>query len=358
MKSHRRNQLIGLIGVTTLAVTVGIGLHFRQPRFAGQPLDHWVDQLCDGGASSELAESAVRSIGPSAVPFLLQRVRHEFWFYRKVWVTLPAELQQLFADPNWDAYSRSMLRVSRALDLLGPPALPHLVGALTDQDEQVQSFAIHRVAALSRDQEAAVSSLSRLLRHPNSRVRQQAAVALCDDVLPAQMQLSVPALIRALSDADVRSGAAWLLGQYGSDAQAALPKLTDLLKDPQPEIRQQASVALWRIRQATNALALWAGASAAPADPCSLLARLGEIGDAAKPVVPVILKCVNGPNGWRASGNIEAVKTAREALARIDPEALAQLEPQLNLGDEAPDAPRVRSMVSPELVTGENRGTR
>ena len=60
---------------------------------------------------------------------------------------------------------------------------------------------------------------------------------------------AVPALVRALSDADPkrRAEAAWLLGRIGPGAKQAVPALVNALSDPLPSVQKAASRALGQI---------------------------------------------------------------------------------------------------------------
>jgi HEAT repeat protein len=61
--------------------------------------------------------------------------------------------------------------------------------------------------------------------------------------------VAVEPLVKALKDdsAGRRAGAAYALGQLGSQAKPALPQLLELLKDEQVEVRRQVSFAISRI---------------------------------------------------------------------------------------------------------------
>jgi len=127
---------------------------------------------------------------------------------------------------------------------------------------------------------------------------------------------AIPALIRLLSDPGSTPEAAWLLGEIGSQAHAAIPELRRALTDPRILQRDQILEALWRIDHDTNIvplLALELEKTMYVATRWNILRVLGQIGPQAKPAIPSILRAISdpladaSPEGWRA-------------LRRIDPQ--------------------------------------
>jgi HEAT repeat protein len=169
-----------------------------------------------------------------------------------------------------------------ALGKIGPVAVPVLVGALGNANEEVRRVAAW---ALGRIGPAAAEAVPALVgafkKAAASSVRPVAAAAL-GKIGPA----AVPALVGALGDADkeVRRVAAATLGEIGPAAAEALPALAGVVEDT-----------VWQVR--------WAAAAA-----------LGEVGpaaaEAAPEVVPALVAALR-------DAETEVRWAADEALRRI-----------------------------------------
>ncbi len=112
------------------------------------------------------------------------------------------------------------------------PAVPvevaRAVDELTSVDPGVRRQAVEKLGELGPDAGAAAPELIPLLIDDHAEVRMAATTALGDIGPPA-----IPALREALGDSDhvVRRGAAYSLGQMGSQAGSAVPALLETLRD-------------------------------------------------------------------------------------------------------------------------------
>lgn len=100
------------------------------------------------------------------------------------------------------------------LGKIGPPAVPHLMRALTAKEYRLRRGAAYALGLIGPEAADAVDILTEMLQAPETDLRQLAATAL---------------------------------GRIGSEAQRALPALAPLLKDQDAGVRISAAVALWRI---------------------------------------------------------------------------------------------------------------
>jgi len=140
------------------------------------------------------------------------------------------------------------------LTALGSAAAPALVQAFRDPSDEVALVAIQAVALLGRQgslgKEAlhAAHNLGTLTRHPNNEIRFYAVLAL--GYLGRSRTLAVPELISALDDDEwsVRAAAARVLGKLGPEAREARPRLERLVADTNDFTREQAQLALRRIK--------------------------------------------------------------------------------------------------------------
>ncbi|MEU9874328.1 hypothetical protein AB0C87_41460 [Actinomadura sp. NPDC048021] len=102
------------------------------------------------------------------------------------------------------------------------------------------------------------------------------------------------------------------LGELGPRARAAVPALRAVRDDPTEPARAAAAFALWHTtRDAGEALPVLI--EQIPADPVRTLYDLSLMGEAARPVLPVLRDY--------AEGEGDVAKHARQALRRIAPEA-------------------------------------
>jgi hypothetical protein len=108
----------------------------------------------------------------------------------------------------------------------------------------------------------------------------------------------------------------------------AAADLTGLLGDPEPEVQVSAAIALWQINGDTNVLPVIARSLRQASSPVAVLRTLGEMGSCARPSVEAVLEAIPiwelQTNASRPRADIR--KCAREALAKIDPEAAAKVE--------------------------------
>lgn len=161
-------------------------------------------------------------------------------------------------------------------------AVPDLIAALNDGDDQIRAKAAEALWSLGPDSHEAAPALAARLKDPNAGVRLNAAGALgaigsdaavvglgslrgalrdADPYVRAQAADSLgkfgpaagPAaseLITALKDRDtnVRTAAAYALAELGAAAREALPALNDLAKERNGDVRTAALYALKEIQ--------------------------------------------------------------------------------------------------------------
>ncbi|MFB2768186.1 HEAT repeat domain-containing protein [Pelatocladus sp. BLCC-F211] len=126
-------------------------------------------------------------------------------------------------------------------------AVPALIKALKEnKDENLRIITIALLGEIGSQAAPAVPVLNRLLKDKNQDVRTITVYALRqigkDPVLP---------LINSLKhqDSNVRVNAAVTLGLFGTEAKAAIPALTNALKDPDSKVRSAATSALREINK-------------------------------------------------------------------------------------------------------------
>jgi RNA polymerase sigma factor (sigma-70 family) len=152
-----------------------------------------------------------------------------------------------------------------------PEVFRELSSALSDADPQVRDAASHGVDLVlgyqinnefaNVDTDSTLPTLVQNLRDPDRTVRADTAQTIQRYIerqnasgKSAEPALVVPALIQNLADewGYARLNAANALREYGDDAKAAIPQLTILLQDPDPQVQGAARNALKRISRVNS----------------------------------------------------------------------------------------------------------
>jgi hypothetical protein len=223
--------------------------------------------------------------------------------YFAIWPKVPLAIRKRLPTPiNANAVNE---KVAQTLSLLDAKGVPNLVAAFNDHNGGVRRVAALAVGGmLLSDQIAAESTpgLSSLLSDPDGSVRGAALSTL--ERLGTGAKAAVPALIEAAQDPrpdqlptgpglGFRAQAVRILGLLGPEAKAAVPVLIQIVGSSNATLRVQAAVALWRINRDTNMVqVLTAELDRAPflLYQSDVVSVLGEMGPAAKPAVPVIVR--------------------------------------------------------------------
>jgi HEAT repeat protein len=237
----------------------------------------------------------------------------------------------------------------------GDPA-EALMNGLEDESPRIRAAAITGMAHYRQGLDPWVPKLLRLAEHdPEPTVREQCCGTFSWAFhLPAITPAVVPDLIGGLKsrNARVRSVAAWILGELGADARAAVPELLGVLNEPvAPEVEptwsprynldpaSAAARALGKIvpesAEQKNVIAsLMEVVRNGPVSRRGWAAEaLGEFGSAAAVAVPLLIKLLSD---GAVDDKLERASLAASALGKIAPEsptadqAVAALLPALD----------------------------
>ena len=169
-------------------------------------------------------------------------------------------------------------------------AVPDLVKALDDSEDQVW---FNSITALARIGPAAASAVPALLRQlakvdrsNNHGQRWYRTAFALGSVGPA----ALPELTKALGSdkAQVRSGAAKAISWMGADAESAVPALAKLIADGDADVRDQAALALGKIGLAALPVLKESLKSDQATVRASAASALDVMGDAAKDADPAL----------------------------------------------------------------------
>jgi len=250
----------------------------------------------------EIVGEALADVGPPAVPFLRDALRHEEirirlqavrslhsagWRYAGIpdkgaAADLAAALQ--------DKSPAIRGHAAYALATMGPDAeqaIPSLIKCLNDKEESVRNAACNALGMIGPAAEPAIPTIRRLLMDDPK------PTALGERALGRIGSSSVNVLVELLAhkNARVRSEAAMALARIGPEAKVAVPVLIKRLLDEDLAVGVESAVALYAIvgwmdlyvPVLTNAL---------KEEPHYVANAIMRIGPAAKPVVPALIAFV------------------------------------------------------------------
>jgi hypothetical protein len=308
-----RGRKLALLGVVLPAILAWSSFFLRtnpEPTYQGKPVEYWLNSYLMGNGQNAEAEAAFGSIGAAAVPFIFRAVKRSdstfqhvnMWLRRNPYV--PDIFKEYLPQPRQNIgqffYSFQLRRgIFRAI---GSSCVPHLMRGLQDRNADVWLISLRELGAFPSSRKYAdqiVAALISGLANSKATVRVYAAMAL-EDWQP-QSHAAIPALIGALSDTDrdrrspyvaVRAMAARTLGNFGSKAELAVPKLVSLLHDGNPGVSSSAAIALWQIQRRTTdtvpVLISIIQSRPVGIDNISCIRALGEMGSSARAAIPTL----------------------------------------------------------------------
>ncbi|VTR98626.1 heat repeat-containing protein : Marine sediment metagenome DNA, contig: S01H1_L06444 (Fragment) OS=marine sediment metagenome GN=S01H1_15791 PE=4 SV=1: HEAT_2: HEAT_2 [Gemmata massiliana] len=251
--------------------------------------------------------------------------------YYKNALSVPA-LERALADPEFSvrfAAAQALIKPNDEERILPSAAVvPVLIEGLKQYDGAIRWTAARSLQVVGTIARSAAPELKRVLGDRKLEVAREAAFALAH-VAPTEAADAVPVLIRALTVENGRDYFYWAapaLGEIGPLAKAAVPALSERLKDKDLHKRLAAAEAVVRIdpAQADKAveviMAIWKGESG-PSMRDRILESLARIGSPAKSTVPVLLEYFSKATGRESQHQVGTVV----ALMSIDPKAAEPL---------------------------------
>lgn len=241
----------------------------REPEFEGQPLSLWFKRFYSSGQLSgqldndrrEEAGFALQSIGSNAVPYLISEAlntRQDSPVKR-----IAHDLANLFRRSKTPFISAGTIHgeAAYALREIKPPAntiLPLLTNVLRAANTNLWYPALFLLGTIGEGSEEGLPYLVEALRGKDERARNLAAQSL--QWLGPHANAALPELIHALDDPSCPIYyVVPTLGQFGSEAKAALPILNEKLANLTARERLRVAVAICQIdpdsSQATKLIA-------------------------------------------------------------------------------------------------------
>lgn len=190
------------------------------------------DENCEVRSTAAFALTLVGPAARPAIPALAEALKDEN-FFRGEYV-----FERRFS-------------LAVALVEFGRSGEPYLIEALDDEESDVRFAVIRALGWSETASDEVIASLARCLKDENERVRELAAIVLTEFAPEAQVAETVPLLIRALeTESGFAVEAADALGRIGPPAKAAIPALTESLKDK--EVYEAAFEALKKIEGSSS----------------------------------------------------------------------------------------------------------
>lgn len=216
----------------------------REPSYDNKSLTAWLNDL--NSIEPEIwhrAETAVRMIGSNALPVLAERLQARDSSSRLRLIEFFDRYPVVELESAAD-YHDAALEACRILGATAAPLVPDIIPFL---DGNYRTHAVKVLAAIGG---SAVQPLIRALDHEPARAGASTALG----TIAQRGHLAVAALVPHLTDGnpETRTAVAWAMGRFGAQAEAALADLSSLTNDPVFSVREQARVAVSRIRQAAG----------------------------------------------------------------------------------------------------------
>lgn len=276
-----------------------------------------------------------RSIGPEAVPLLLE----------------------IMEDPQ--NYYRT--QAMQSLSAIGPEALPKLLPALQHQNPLLRQSVLDVMLRLGPGARAGVPTIAKSLKDGDVTVRDRVLTIL--DGLGPDAHEATPALVEFLRDLKQDELRRWraldALGKIGPTAKSALTELTPLLKDGSVAVRWRAAVAIMRIDPARRSevrpvlfAALRDKGTSTSLTPGYVIQVVAELDTPATETRPALLAYVNAQPAEQLSALAAALTSAYAGEPAADAlwQELWQQSPALPLRREAAAALSRRRQLATGVV--------
>lgn len=214
-----------------------------EPSYNNKSLTAWLKDL--NSIEPEIwhrAESAVRTIGASAVPVLAERLRARDSSSRLKLIEFFDRYPVIDLESAADYHDAAL----EACRILGATAAPLVLDIVPFLEGNYRTHAVKVLAAIG---DSAVQPLIRALDHEPARAGASAALG----TIAQRGNLVVAALAPHLNDCnpETRTAVAWAMGRFGAQAEAVLAELSCLTNDSVFSVREQTRMAVSRIRQAS-----------------------------------------------------------------------------------------------------------
>jgi HEAT repeat protein len=262
---------------------------------------------------------------PDTTSVCLGLLRHEAFFAGKptnYWI-------RALKRESFLGQAQSSGDIGKALREGGSAAVGVLCEMAEKPDDILRSEALLSLSLIGPEAQAATPVLAATIKKEKNSGRFLLASETLAKIDPAAAVEALSSVLRDQKDDTRRAWALTELLKLAPKGQEALPVLNKLMQDPDEDVRLrvQAIRVLWRLNQPIEPL-ISSLCRMLPADAgVQALEVLGEMGPAAKPALPALLKLLESPTlplvgrRWGPPHRAAVIRT----LGRIGPEARAAL---------------------------------
>lgn len=261
--------------VAVLGVVVWQILGPKEPVYHGKPLSQWLNEYNRAGAldKTESISEAIRAMGTNTLPFLLAHIRHSDSPTRRRFLNLVGKLRFLkLPFYGADPYRSTSILALHALGSQTAPLLPELLKF--SEDPRTSYWGTISLLAIGTN---SIPTLETACQSPNAQVRAHAAlmIAMMKTMPPPWFSWGwnkaqpngqpmftisyavgwevIRGMVKMLEspDASIRHASADAIRRYTrpgtEEAKSAIPALIRALKDADLGVRQSAGEALKKL---------------------------------------------------------------------------------------------------------------
>lgn len=222
----------------------------HEPTYQGKTLRFWLEEGIAGGPMATADTNdviAVRQFGSAAVPVLLKMAQAKDSPLKREWIKLVQTQSLIHIHVNTDEDYHAMACMGfYALGPMGKDAVPSLIKLLKSNRPYIQNPAGDCLGNIGPAAKAAVPVILPFINETNRIVRWDATIIL--GRIHSEPALVVPVLMRNLNPTNViLSTTIFALGQFGKDAEPAVPALLQCLSNNNEFVRINTTNALKQI---------------------------------------------------------------------------------------------------------------
>ncbi len=245
--NKRLRLALAVLVVAVLAVAGGLAVLSREPEYQGRKLTDWLRELeaATDMASPQWRDSvaAIRAIGTNALPTLFRMLRGSDSAWKVQAVSLIQDTANVDLSESLAESDQRRARIGfQVLGATARPAIPKLAALAETAEPALADRAF--LAMLEIGGAETIPPLLRVLTNANPPRQIMAANYLGQ--FRSQARAAVPALVESLNAGvpELRANAARALGNIGLEAPRAVPALTRTLSDPDRQVQVAAAMAL------------------------------------------------------------------------------------------------------------------
>lgn len=255
-RSLKIGFFLGLFVLLGLIVWLVLRVRGSEPIVQGKPLSHWLAQSQLPNPDPQARAKAIEiidAVGTNSIPTLLRFLRsHDSNLQRTLIGLLKRQgIVRVRLISDYQRNYQGALGFAR-LGATAHDAVPELIKIYKEDISPTSRFwVITSLGSIGPPASNAIPLLASGLTNTNTSLGVRLSCVSSLQAIHAAPELTIPALINALGDQQpqVRYYALIALGTFGREAKPAAPALTNLLHDPDLNVKQRAADLLSSIQE-------------------------------------------------------------------------------------------------------------